>query len=70
MKRIACLFSSVLALLIISTVGFAQGTTSRVTGVVFDPQGAAVAGGTVTFTNEGSRQQQTGETFFGESRQF
>lgn len=36
MKRIACLFSSVLVLLIITTVGFAQGTTSRVTGVVLD----------------------------------
>ena len=62
MKRIACLFSSVLVLLIITTVGFAQGTTSRVTGVVTDPQGAAVAGATVTLTNEGTSVALTTET--------
>lgn len=62
MKRIACLFSSVLVLLIITTVGFAQGTTSRVTGVVLDPQGAAVAGATVTLTNEGTAVALTAET--------
>ena len=62
MKRIACLFSSILVLLIITTVGFAQGTTSRVTGVVTDPQGAAVAGATVTLTNEGTGVALTVET--------
>jgi hypothetical protein len=62
MKRIACLFSSVLLLLIITTVGFTQGTTTRVTGVVLDPQGAAVAGATVTLTNEGTAVALTVET--------
>jgi protocatechuate 3,4-dioxygenase beta subunit len=33
---------------------FGQGTTSRVTGTVEDPSGAAVAGATVKLTNEGS----------------
>lgn len=54
MKRLACLFSSAFALLIVTTVALAQGTTSRITGVVLDPQGAAVSGATVTLTNEGT----------------
>ncbi|MGQ0763324.1 MAG: carboxypeptidase regulatory-like domain-containing protein [Acidobacteriota bacterium] len=62
MKRIAGLFSSVLLLLIVTTVGFAQGTTSRITGVVTDPQGAAVAGATVKLTNEGTAVALTAET--------
>lgn len=32
----------------------AQGTTSRVTGVVLDPSGAAIAGATIRLTNEGT----------------
>lgn len=47
-----------------SGVAHAQGTTSRVTGIVTDTSGAAVAGATVTLTNEGtgnSSSAQTGE---------
>jgi hypothetical protein len=40
----------------------AQGTTSRVTGNVLDASGAAVAGATVTLTNEGTRVTLTTET--------
>ena len=41
---------------------FAQGTTSRVTGVVTDNTGAAVAGATVTLTNEGTATSVTTQT--------
>src|SRR5262249_44907917 len=41
---------------------FAQGTTSRVTGVVTDNTGAAVAGATVTLTNEGTSAILTTQT--------
>lgn len=40
----------------------AQGTTSRVTGVVQDKNGAAVAGATVTLTNDGTRVSLTTQT--------
>lgn len=40
----------------------AQGTTSRVTGTVVDSSGAAVAGATVTLTNEGTNVSITTET--------
>jgi hypothetical protein len=40
----------------------AQGTTSRVTGTVTDSSGAAVAGATVTLTNEGTGQTLTTQT--------
>lgn len=33
----------------------AQGTASRVTGTVFDPQGAVVSGASVTLTNDGTQ---------------
>jgi hypothetical protein len=41
---------------------FAQGTTSRLTGTVTDTAGAAVAGATVTLTNEGTGSSITMET--------
>jgi len=40
----------------------AQGTTSRVTGVVTDSVGAAVSGATVTLRNEGTNSSLTTET--------
>ncbi|MGH9820481.1 MAG: carboxypeptidase regulatory-like domain-containing protein, partial [Pyrinomonadaceae bacterium] len=46
-------------------VAHAQGTTSRVTGIVTDTSGAAVAGATVTLTNEGTNASvstQTGDS--------
>jgi len=43
-------------------VARAQGTTSRVTGVVTDSTGAAVAGATVTLTNEGTNTSVTTQT--------
>jgi hypothetical protein len=45
-----------------ATTSFAQGTTSRVTGVVTDNTGAAVAGATVTLTNEGTSSSVTTQT--------
>lgn len=44
MKRIGCLS----LLLLVSIAGLAQGTTSRIAGVVTDTTGALVAGATVT----------------------
>lgn len=41
---------------------YAQGTTSRLTGTVTDNAGAAVAGATVTLTNEGTQVALTAET--------
>lgn len=48
--------------LAINLVTFAQGTTSRVTGVVHDSNGAAVPGALVTLTNEGTTVSFTTET--------
>ena len=45
--------ASILAsLLIVASTASAQGTTSRVTGVVTDRTGSVVPGATVTLTNE------------------
>jgi hypothetical protein len=41
---------------------FAQGTTSRVTGTITDANGAAVAGATVTLTNEGTNVSITAQS--------
>lgn len=59
-------FSAVLAVLVFITAStafvFAQGTTSRVTGIVTDNTGAAVSGATVTLTNEGTNISLTTQT--------
>ena len=53
----------VLALTLLTcALTLAQGTTSRVTGVVTDNSGAAVAGATVTLTNEGTNTSITTQT--------
>lgn len=49
-------------LLLSSVIALGQGTTSRVTGVVTDSQGAVVPGATVTLTNEGTNSTLTMET--------
>src|SRR4051794_12937945 len=46
----------------VSLVAFAQGTTSRVTGVVTDAAGAPVQGATVTLRHEGTGATLTAET--------
>jgi hypothetical protein len=57
-----------LALVLFAAISFmcisvaAQGTTSRVTGAVTDSTGAAVAGATVTLTNEATNASLTTET--------
>lgn len=56
------LASALAILLIVSTVAFAQGTTSRVTGVVTDRTGSIVPGATVTLTNESTGIALTGVT--------
>lgn len=48
--------------LVLSGVARAQGTTSRVTGVVQDPGGAVVEGAAVTLTNEGTNVSFTTQT--------
>jgi len=56
------LLLSILVLLCASSVALGQGTASRVTGTVSDPQGAAVPGAQVTLTNEATQGSLTTET--------
>jgi len=49
-------------LLTFAPAALAQGTTSRVTGVVQDASGAVVEGATVTLTNEGTNVTLTTQT--------
>ncbi|MEQ1924013.1 MAG: carboxypeptidase regulatory-like domain-containing protein, partial [Pyrinomonadaceae bacterium] len=54
-NRLSVRIFALVSLFIVSTVGaFAQGTTSRITGVISDTAGAAVSGATVTIRREGS----------------
>jgi hypothetical protein len=53
---------SFFCLFLLSSLVLAQGTTSRVTGTVTDSSGAAVAGASVTLTNEGTGVSLTTET--------
>ena len=55
MKRILCLF----LLLVGSIAGLAQGTTSRIAGVVTDSSGALVSGASVTAIKEGTNATYT-----------
>src|ERR1051325_10886540 len=48
--------------LLLSGIVLAQGTTSRITGVVTDASGAPVAGATVTLTQEGTGTTQKAQT--------
>ncbi len=63
MKKFICLAAMLFALIAISaTTALAQGTTSRVTGVVIDKNGGAVAGANVTLMNDGTSASLTTET--------
>src|SRR5437016_11353616 len=63
MKKLTSLICSFLILIAMTaTVALAQGTTSRVTGVVQDKNGASVAGATVTLANEGTGVSLTAQT--------
>jgi hypothetical protein len=63
MQRLAYLICSLLILIAMTaTTAFAQGTTSRVTGIVQDKNGASVAGATVTLTNDGNGISLTTQT--------
>ena len=51
------------SLLLISISAFAQSTTEGgIAGTIYDPQGAAVSGATVTVHNNGTNQEQTATT--------
>lgn len=60
-KLIPCTLSFVLLLNFIALAA-AQGTTSRVTGVILDPNGAVVINAKITLTNEGTKTSFTGES--------
>jgi len=62
MKKLAHVIFCLLALAVMSGVVFGQGTTSRITGVVQDKNGAAVAGAIVTLTNDGNGISLTTQT--------
>ena len=51
-----------LIVLAISSSTLAQGTTSRLTGFIHDKAGAAVAGATVTLSNDATRSSLTTQT--------
>ena len=55
-------FSIFVIAIALNGVAHAQGTTSRVTGIVTDSSGAAVAGATVTLINDGTGSILTTET--------
>ncbi len=61
-KTILTIFALVFSLSALTSSVRAQGTTSRITGTVTDGSGAAVAGATVTLTNEGTNVSSTTET--------
>lgn len=61
-KTILTPFFSFFCLLCLSCFALAQGTTSRVTGIVTDNSGAVVSGATVTLTNEGTGFSLTATT--------
>src|SRR4051794_26211806 len=54
MRKLTCLLSSLLLLISIAVAVNAQGTTSRITGVVLDKNGGVVPGAVVTLTNDGT----------------
>ena len=62
MKKLAHVIFCLLALAVMAGVVFGQGTTSRITGVVHDKNGAAVAGATVTLTNDANGISLTTQT--------
>jgi archaellum component FlaG (FlaF/FlaG flagellin family) len=60
--RLAQFGSAMLVLLAVAIAGYAQGTTSRVTGVVQDKAGGAIAGANVTLTNDATGISLTAQT--------
>ena len=56
------LFAFLLLTFCLIAVAKGQGTTSRVTGTVHDANGAAIAGATVTLTNEATAVSFTAQT--------
>jgi hypothetical protein len=61
-KSVLAPLFSFLGLIILSSLTLAQGTTSRITGVVTDNNGARVQGAAVTLTNEGTGADLTTTT--------
>src|SRR5438093_9030738 len=62
MHSVARLLLTIVTLVVLTTVSFAQTSTSRITGRVSDAKQASVAGATVTVTNEATGLSQTQTT--------
>lgn len=64
MNRSSILYALAFFVFVLATanIALAQGTTSRISGTVSDASGAAVAGATVTLTNQGTRVALTTTT--------
>ena len=62
LKPIGAILGIVVCLLFTSLISPAQGTTTRITGIVQDNAGAAVSGATVTLKSEGTAVSQSVET--------
>ena len=61
-RHLPSLFAFILFSLALTIAAAAQGTTSRVTGIVVDPAGAAVENATVTLRNEATSVTITTQT--------
>src|SRR5688572_21292567 len=61
-ERFLSTFALLAMLFVLSGYAMAQGTTTRITGVVNDSSGAAVSGATVTIQREGLTEGLTAQT--------
>ncbi|MGH9881341.1 MAG: carboxypeptidase regulatory-like domain-containing protein, partial [Pyrinomonadaceae bacterium] len=56
------LIGALVVMMMVTTIGMAQGTTGSLSGIVTDPKGSVVAGATVTVKSDATNQEFTTET--------